>query len=278
MSTGVCLSAWLAFLASRRRSKPSTSPVATGPVVAGPVVSAGPVAALASSVPAPVSSVSSTIQMRYLDEFMKLKSAPMLLELGIFPDAKEITEVLGMYNAFRRFVMPNVPELPVAEPALRKCFVCIGDGTTPRCASIFALRTNGWDAVSVDPCMRIHADGSNPWAEIRRVRSAKKCAEEVIVRCDIAVVVLLHAHVPLEVALASIDAKIGVLAVITCPCCQWIQQHTTVWGRAPDVVYSDPSIVSERREVRLWCASLGGHTVRLPVASASDPPTLKPKE
>jgi hypothetical protein len=43
-------------------------------------------------------------------------------------------------------------------------------------------------------------------------------------------------------------------------------------------VYADPSIVSERREIRLWCASLAGRAVHLPVASASDPPTLKPKE
>ena len=50
------------------------------------------------------------LSARYLDEFIKLRSAPMLLEAGMFPDAKEISEAMAGFNAFRQFVLPNVPQ------------------------------------------------------------------------------------------------------------------------------------------------------------------------
>lgn len=89
-------------------------------------------------------------------------------------------------------------------------------------------------------------------------------------KCDVAVIILLHSHVPLDVALEAVDAKVGVLALITCPCCQFVEQHTSLWDRPPDIVYADASIVSERREVRLWCQQLGSEPLKLPLAAASD--------
>ena len=49
------------------------------------------------------------LSARYLDEFIKLQCAPMLLEAGVFPDAKEISEAMAAFNAYRQFVRPNVP-------------------------------------------------------------------------------------------------------------------------------------------------------------------------
>ena len=49
------------------------------------------------------------LSARYLDEFVRLQCAPMLLEAGVFPDAKEISEAMAAFNAYRQFVMPNVP-------------------------------------------------------------------------------------------------------------------------------------------------------------------------
>src|SRR5579872_7431860 len=42
--------------------------------------------------------------LRYLNEFTKLKCAPDLLAWGLFPNAKEITESLGAYNAIRKHI------------------------------------------------------------------------------------------------------------------------------------------------------------------------------
>ena len=89
---------------------------------------------------------------RYIDELVRLDCAPLLLELKIFPDAKEITEAMAMYAAFRRFVQPNVPK---DKANGRNCIVCVGDGSTPRCASVFALRCKDWEAIAVDPQMRV---------------------------------------------------------------------------------------------------------------------------
>ena len=88
---------------------------------------------------------------RYIDEFIRLDCAPLLLELKIFPDAKEITEAMSTFHAYRRFIQPNLPKQSLG----RKCVVCVGDGSTPRCASIFALRCKGWEAIAIDPQMRI---------------------------------------------------------------------------------------------------------------------------
>ena len=86
-----------------------------------------------------------------------------------------------------------------------------------------------------------------------------------MVRCDLAILVLMHCHVDLDVALACVDAKHGVLAVVTCPCCQWIGRHASCFGRGPDAAYLDYGILSEKREVRVWVNALGAdHQVHVP--------------
>ena len=105
----------------------------------------------------PESSTSSTSinhptkSTRYIDEFIRLDCAPLLLELKIFPDSKEITEAMSTFHAYRRFIQPNIPKVSLG----RKCVVCVGDGSTPRCASIFALRCKGWEAIAIDPQMHL---------------------------------------------------------------------------------------------------------------------------
>ncbi len=82
--------------------------------------------------------------------------------------------------------------------------------------------------------------------------------EDVVVRCDVAVLVLVHAHVTLDAALRCVDARRGVLAVITNPCCQYLNLHRSCFGRAPDAVYQDPGILSDKREIRVWVNALPG--------------------
>jgi hypothetical protein len=81
----------------------------------------------------------------YMDEFIRLSCAPELLQLRVFPDAKEISESMGALDAVRRncsFIF-NEDDL----------VICVGDGSTPRTATLFALMTN-MQIVSIDPALR----------------------------------------------------------------------------------------------------------------------------
>ena len=245
----------------------------------------------------PESSTSSTSinhptkSTRYIDEFIRLDCAPLLLELKIFPDSKEITEAMSTFHAYRRFIQPNIPKVSLG----RKCVVCVGDGSTPRCASIFALRCKGWEAIAIDPQMHLTkptkkkgtkkqrklkkkklSNASNDeaaavatnqtalkgkeeelcWNEIDRLIPVRANVEDVVVKCDIAILVLMHCHVDLDVALACIDATRGVLAMVTCPCCNWLDRHSLCFGRIPDAKYLDYGILSDKREIRVWVNDL----------------------
>lgn len=80
--------------------------------------------------------------------------------------------------------------------------------------------------------------------------------EKVRITLRRAIVVLVHAHVTLEQALSAIDAEM-IVGVITLPCCNWFSKQETLFARHPDLVYDDFSILSEKREVRLWVGGEG---------------------
>lgn len=76
--------------------------------------------------------------------------------------------------------------------------------------------------------------------------------ENVRISLRRAVIVLVHAHVTLEQALGAVDAE-QVAGVVTMPCCNWYSRQEQLFGRHPDLVYDDFSILSDHREVRTTC-------------------------
>lgn len=164
--------------------------------------------------------------LRYFEEFMcDLVCGSELLDLKLFPDAKELTEVMGAFNAVRRhlFIPPDVKKL-VPHNAPRKVkhrgskrvprylqeverlnnmadeiaadrffsardarvlCVSVGDGSTPRIACTMAFRTK-WTCISVDPQMR----ESGPWSSIDRLFCVAKKIE------DFSLTDFLHTHFP----------------------------------------------------------------------------------
>ena len=108
--------------------------------------------------------------LRYLDEFIKLKCSPDLLKSNLFPNAKEITESMGVYNAVRRNLQK---EYSLASPDI--CCLVIGDGHVPRTASLFAMRTR-WTVFSIDPKLRLNGVP-------RLLLSAKSTEPGAIERC-----------------------------------------------------------------------------------------------
>eukprot|EP00189_Rhodosorus_marinus_P004715 CAMPEP_0113957274 /NCGR_PEP_ID=MMETSP0011_2-20120614/2673_1 /TAXON_ID=101924 /ORGANISM="Rhodosorus marinus" /LENGTH=366 /DNA_ID=CAMNT_0000967807 /DNA_START=260 /DNA_END=1360 /DNA_ORIENTATION=- /assembly_acc=CAM_ASM_000156 len=193
---------------------------------------------------------------RYVDEFVAdLICAPTLLELGVFPDGKELAESMATYAAVRAHMFRANPDDPEDVPRLRSddksiTGIFVGDGSTPRTAALFAFRTS-WTCISIDPAMKVK---DMPWSDGNVARlEARRCrVEDTRIEVDgVAVVVLFHAHVSIQTAIQSIRAKAGI-AVIACPCCNWASHQETYNDRLPDVEYEDEGIPSRKRLIRIW--------------------------
>lgn len=89
------------------------------------------------------------------------------------------------------------------------------------------------------------------WESISNLVVVRNKIENVRITLRRAIVVLVHAHVTLEQALSAVDAE-RVVGVVTLPCCNWFSKQETLFARQPDLVYDDFSILSDKREVRLW--------------------------
>ncbi|KAG6616580.1 Nucleic acid-binding, OB-fold [Phytophthora cinnamomi] len=210
----------------------------------------------------PVATVSAStppVSLRYLNEFVgKLHCAPALLQHGLFPDAKEVTESMALFNAVRRYIEPksNGEELQNSEK--HDGIVVVGDGNTPRTAAMFAFRMRGWKCYSVDPAMeKGTSERSKGWADVANLVVVRNKIENVRIALRRAIVVLVHAHVTLDQALSAVQAE-QVCGVVTLPCCNWYGKQEVLFGRGPDLVYDDFSVLSDHREIRLW---VGGKSV-----------------
>ncbi|RQM20317.1 hypothetical protein B5M09_006706 [Aphanomyces astaci] len=102
------------------------------------------------------------LSLRYLDEFVgDLTCSAQMLAWGLFPDAKEVSETMGVFNAVRKL---GLHEKDTAPPGVHDGIVIVGDGVTPRTAAMFAYRTKGWTCYSVDPIMKVStSDAQVPW-------------------------------------------------------------------------------------------------------------------
>lgn len=176
--------------------------------------------------------------MKHINEFMLLKCAPDLLLGGYFPNVKEITESMAAYDAVRnygwdkgfRWDDPNI-----------QCFV-IGDGRTPRTGALFAYRTK-WQVFSIDP--QLKTVYSPPFPQRLYVVPRKIEDWACMWEGDTAVIIAVHSHAPLAIALEKIKARHTLIVAIPCCCGQTI-------GREPDKEYIDKGILSPKRTVKIW--------------------------
>ena len=90
--------------------------------------------------------------------------------------------------------------------------------------------------------------------EITNLVVIRNKVENVRIALRRAIVVLVHAHVTLDQALRAIQAE-QICGVVTLPCCNWYGQQESLFGRGPDLVYDDFSVLSIHREV-LCCMRL----------------------
>ena len=118
--------------------------------------------------------------------------------------------------------------------------VCVGDGTKPRTAAMFCFRS-AWNAVSIDPSLRLKS------YNINRLSLIRDKIENVSLTYDHPVVIVQpHSHAKLEDCLQTIKAPVRHAVCI--PCC--VPQY--VRNRSPDLEYQDENIWSPCNTVKVF--------------------------
>jgi len=226
------------------------------------------------------------LSLKHVDRFLRWRCSLDLIEMGLFPDAQEITESMACLSA----VESHLADITRLSDTSTTCIV-VGDGSTPRTAALLAMRSK-WRVLSVDPALQgLFDDELDPepaqaslpreqrhkamqkqllMARQRRreqreaLRKVKRlelhaCGiEQVLVSLDAhkhLVLILPHAHVIPDIALNSTLISPGSpmpsISIVQLPCCKFIK-HDKVCGLAPDLEYTDMSIATSRRVVRVW--------------------------
>ena len=188
---------------------------------------------------------------------LKLACGPELVRLRVFPDAKELTEAFAASNAIRTHLWSRYK--PNDE---RVCLIAVGDGNTPRSAALCAFLTR-WQCVAVDPEMVLWRDwrrrhkiqdatwsscevkegdeideegDTHGWGGIRRLQVHRRKMQEMVVECELALIVMIHAHISLKDVLAAVKTKSGECAAVILPCCNWYSR--LVPGRCDGAITS----------------------------------------
>jgi len=181
---------------------------------------------------------------KYLSEYLRLKCCSDLSAAGLWPNAKEITESMGAFNAVRNYIIKGENEESKNKKFGRKDIglVSVGDGGTPRTAALFACRT-AWECWSIDPALNI-----NKHWPFNRLHTEKRKVEDVVLDMtmfEVCIIVMVHSHASINSTLANIKAKERHL--VTIPCCV---PHTI--ENKPYIGYTDKNIASPKNEVKIW--------------------------
>lgn len=182
---------------------------------------------------------------RYLDEFVRCRCAPDMLTRKLFPNAKEITESFGAYNAAREHLHVSFGDASIA-------VLCVGDGHVPRTAATFAFRS-AWTCLSVDPLMR---DGwtsnTHGVARLHAYRAKVdlvagwKVPGDFSRAFDRAIVVAVHSHASLRASIETARQLAPRVSAISIPCCFKDDVGAAL------VVNDDYGILSPHRRVFVW--------------------------
>jgi hypothetical protein len=193
------------------------------------------------------------MSLKYMDELLSLKCAPELLSL--FPNAKEVTESFGAYNAVRA----NLWKRGLSPADSDVLVLVVGDGHTPRTGATFAYRTR-WTVASIDPEAKEHAPGGPTkqygierltcWrGKVEDYHISKAFVEwySPLARWKAVLVVAVHSHASLFDSVKLSFFVAAPLFVVSMPCCVPDDLPTP-----PNHVYRDLRVASPQNEVHLW--------------------------
>lgn len=178
----------------------------------------------------------------YVNRFIKMRCAVDLLRLKMFPDAKEITESLGMVNACK-----NLPETFDRKDD-KINVVVVGDGHRPRTGALFACLTR-WNCVSIDPCLV-----QEIWP-IYRLKCYKKKIEDVKLHFDGPLIIIMpHSHAKASKCIENLTTSSS-LYLINMPCC--VPSDILHYEH---LSYKDTRVWSPKNQVHFHDFSNGGKT------------------
>lgn len=67
-----------------------------------------------------------------------------------FPNVKELTESMAVYYHTNKYILSKQEKME-SSYCCEDAILCIGDGSTPRSAAVFALYHPDWQCYSIDP-------------------------------------------------------------------------------------------------------------------------------
>lgn len=177
---------------------------------------------------------------KYMEHFVKLKCAPDLLQMKLFPNAKEISESMGAFEAVTTHVLKgDFSQFGDKNTVM----ICVGDGVVPRTGALFKFRTS-WNCISIDPEVRLTTE----WEEkIKGLTVIKKRLEEMGFDYpeNRVIVVMVHSHARIKDVFKHIKAK--ELHIVSIPCCI---PHDL--DGIPYIGIHDSNIWSEKNTVKIW--------------------------
>jgi len=170
---------------------------------------------------------------RYIDWFFSLNCAGDLLNLKVFPDAKEVTETMAVYNATRKQFRKKIPMNE------HKIVHVVADGSTPRTAAFLAFLTK-WQLYSIDPQMK------EEWVvqdKVERLKCYKNKIEDIYETLPTPdLVILVHPHVTYEV----IKECYPNTPIIAMPCCVHYPEELA------SKVYRDQGVWSPQNKILIY--------------------------
>lgn len=184
--------------------------------------------------------------LRYFNHFLDLSCAPDLLAAKVFPNAKEVTETMGAFQAILKYIQAQ-KRADLSNPNIVCLVPC--DGSTPRTGAMIACRSR-WHVLSIDPQVK------PPGQEINRLRCLRMTTEEFCLSNETplgdgpVVCVAVHPHVKID-QLVAICEKVtsGPYTIIAIPCCVAIEDHPKLKRIAE---YDDWGIHSPKRRVLVF--------------------------
>ena len=209
----------------------------------------------------------------YLDKIFSMNCFPELIQRRVFPSAKDVTEAYAAINAANRH-----SELGELLKGVDVLCVCVGDGCSPRTATLAAYLTR-WHCLSVDPNLHDEWTGAEhgiqrlgcfaqTWEEYARRLVASEGAVVPINSPRALVLLCVHSHHRFGTGEASIEAVRTALGspptcLVSIPCChKWSHVHDV--GQ-PHATYEDWGIFSACRLVNVWTWGVSQVSQRPPV-------------
>lgn len=177
----------------------------------------------------------------HIERFHGLSCAVDLMKWKVFPNAKEITESMGAFEALRKNKLAGKGR-PFEYDDRDVVCICVGDGRSPRTGALVACRT-AWAVYSVDPNMKLN---KTSWSDINRLTLVKDKVENFSIHAKKAIILSVHSHVGLPASIACVTG-VERLAVVAIPCC--VKQELRVHA---DTEYRDKGIWSPCNNVKVW--------------------------